>query len=187
LPLLYSAIVIFTLIFVNFVILPFLFTSQRDFTSSQLVNAILPLVHGQNRGKIALNWGKIMLTCEWQGQNHKVKKNEGIITIALRSRGKNTNFSFYNEGKENVLTVCLNLSCCWSFQEEYQKTSYMRGPYNNFTYYLSKSPHASSPVKLLYRYKLKGTHNVVKLVSWSNTTLMSDSWLWPRFLNQIVT
>jgi len=75
----------YTLILFNFMILPL------------LVNVILPLFNmtlplfwlltrgkiALIRGKIALTRGKIALTCERQGQNHKVKENEGTITISM--------------------------------------------------------------------------------------------------------
>ena len=68
LPLIYIAIMI-TLIILDFMILPLLFTSQLDFASSQR--------KGQNRGDL------------WTAREyHKVKENEGIITIALQSRAK---------------------------------------------------------------------------------------------------
>ena len=55
LSLLYSAITIsHALIFLKFMISPILFTSQSDFS----------LVNGQNRGKITLNRGKIVMIYE---------------------------------------------------------------------------------------------------------------------------
>jgi len=52
-------------------------------------SAILPLVNGQNWDKYAKITGKIIMTCENKGKNHKVQKNKGKSIIALQSRGKN--------------------------------------------------------------------------------------------------
>ena len=63
----------YTLIFLKFIILPFY--SQINMTLL-LFNVTFLMFWWLTRGKIA--W-----TCEQQGKNHKVKENEGTITISM--------------------------------------------------------------------------------------------------------
>jgi len=86
-----------------------------------------------------------------------------------------------------TLTVLSNLSRSQSSVEYYQKSCCGTNPWEIeilFRFTAGFVEQWRQQTSISSRGGREITHNVVKFVSWLNISLMFESWLWPRFLQQ---